>query len=120
MGNDTVGSTTLRHWYFPLLGRGLDQHLPRHGATLANILLTTADTLATTGRETAPDIIASNILSRGRILGGDPCPVALQFLGHHLCQAGQGALSHFGTSDANNHGIIRFNHDPGIDLWYRC
>ncbi len=39
-----------------------------------------------------------------------------EFLGHELGEAGEGALSHFGTRDADDDGIVRPDHDPGVDL----
>ena len=78
--------------------------------------MTAANALATTGGKTAPHPVAREALTGRCVLSRHLGPVALQFLGHHLCQAGKGALPHLGTGDTNDDRIIGLNHHPGINL----
>ena len=43
-------------------------------------------------------------------------PVALEFLGDQLGEAGKRALAHFGAGDADDDGFVGLDHDPGVDL----
>ena len=119
MGDHAVFRVAFCHRYAPGIGGGLDQHVPGNGATLTNILLATTNALTATGGKTAPHPVAREALTRRDVLGGHLGPVALQFLGHHLCQSGERALTHLGTRNTNDDRIIGFNHHPGVDLGYR-
>ena len=59
---------------------------------------------------------ARDVLAGCRIFGRDLRPVALQFLGDKLGEAGQRALAHFGAGDADDHGVVGPDHDPDADL----
>jgi hypothetical protein len=116
MGDQAVLGAALGGGDAPGIGRRLDQHLPRDGAALAHIEMALADAAAAAGGEAAPGPVATQVLARRRILGGDLGPVALQLLGHQLRQAGQGALAHLRARNANDHGVIGLDQDPGVDL----
>src|SRR5690606_5280340 len=86
------------------------------GAAPAHIVMGFANPPAAAGGEIAPGAVAREVLARRRIFGGHLRPVALQFLGDELRQAGQRALAHFGARDADDHGVVGPDDDPGIDL----
>ena len=118
MGDDAIGSTAFSRWHFPGVGGGLNEHFARRRTALAHIVLRLANALAAGGVVIAPYPLARRVLARCRIF---PChlrPVAFQFFGHHLREAGKGALPHLRTCNANDHGVIRFHDNPGID--FRC
>src|SRR5262249_32181289 len=50
------------------------------------------------------------------ILGRDLRPVAVELLGHELRESGQRALSHLRARDADDDGVIRADHHPGVDF----
>ena len=52
----------------------------------------------------------------GRILRPDLAPVALQLLAHHHGIGGPHTLAEFGLGDADRHGIVGRDDDPGVDL----
>ncbi len=41
---------------------------------------------------------------------------AFEFFGNQLRETGERALAHFGTRDADHHGVVRLDHHPGIDF----
>ncbi len=55
----------------------------------------------------------------GRILRPDLAPVALQLLAHHHGIGGPHPLAELGLGDANRHGIVGRDDDPGVDLVVR-
>ena len=55
-------------------------------------------------------------LARRWILIFDFLPVAFQLLGDQLGEARDGALAHFRADNADQAGVIGFDHHPGIDL----
>src|SRR5258708_34081030 len=75
-----------------------------------------ADAAAAAGRHVAPRALARKVAAGRREFGRDLRPVALQFLGHELGEAGFGALAHFGAGDTNHDGVIRADDHPGIDF----
>src|SRR5262249_5663225 len=50
------------------------------------------------------------------ILRADLAPVASQLLGDHHRIGSPHALAEFGLSDADRHGLVRRDYDPGVDL----
>ena len=99
-----------------MVGGGLDQHHARGGAPLADELVGFANAAAAGGEEVSPDALARNVLARGREFIGNLRPVAFQFLGAKLAQAGQSALPHFRTGDTNDDAFIGLDHHPGVNL----
>ena len=116
VGDDAVGRIALGRRHLPLGCRRRDQHLARHGAAFADILVALADAAAATGREVLPDAVAPEVFARRRVFGGDLAPVAVQFLGHELGEARQGALAHFRAGDADDHLVVGLDHDPGVEF----
>src|SRR5262249_12538323 len=89
MRDDAVGSGAFGGRHFPFIGGGLDQHHARGGAALAHIVLRGADAAAAAGRIVAPDPLAGDILAGRGEFGRHLRPVALQFLGAKLREAGE-------------------------------
>ncbi|MET3323489.1 hypothetical protein ABIF54_000742 [Bradyrhizobium japonicum] len=116
MGDDALRGGAFRRRHFPRIGGGLDQHHARGGAALADIVLRRADAAAATGREIAPDALAGDALAGCRIFGRDLRPVAFEFLGDELGEAGERALAHLGAGDADHDGVVGPDHDPGADF----
>ncbi len=114
--DDAVGRAAFAGRHLPLGRRRRDQHLARHGAALADILMAFADAAAATGREVLPDPVATKVLSRSRIFPGDLVPVATQLLGDELGETGERALPHLGAGDADHHLVVGMDHHPGVDL----
>ncbi len=52
----------------------------------------------------------------GSILRPDLAPVALQLLAHHHGIGGPHTLAELGLGDADRHGIVGRDDDPGVDL----
>src|SRR5207253_5292187 len=67
-------------------------------------------------REGAPGALPRDALAGCRIFGRDLRPVALQFFGDKLGEAGQRALAHFRAGDADDRGVVRPDHDPDAHL----
>ena len=119
MGHDAIGRGAFPGRHAPLIGRRLHQHHARRSATLADVFVALPDAARAAGREIAPDPVAGQILPRRRVFRGHLRPIGVQLLGHQLRKAGQRALTHFRTGDADDDGIIRLDHNPGIDLRHR-
>src|SRR5262249_19031980 len=68
------------------------------------------------GREIAPGALARNALAGGGEFGDDLGPVAFEFLGNKLGEAGERTLAHLGACDADHHGVVGPDHDPGVDF----
>ena len=102
--------------HLPLGCRSLHQHQARSSTPLANVLHRRADAAAASGAEVTPDPLAGKVLARGGVFGGHLGPVGVEFLGDELCQAGQRALAHLHAGDADDHGVVGLDDDPGIDL----
>ena len=114
--DDAVGCNALGGRDFPFIGRRLHQHHARRRAALAHVIVRSADAAAAAGAKVTPDALARDVGARRRIFGGDLGPVAFEFLGNHLRQAGERALAHFRAGDTHHHGIVRPDHNPGVDL----
>src|ERR1700716_775908 len=104
MGDDAVGGGTFRSRYLPIIRSSLDQHRARGGTALAHIFLRGSDAAAAAGREIAPCAFARHALARRRKFGGDFRPVAFEFFGDKLGEAGKRTLAHFRSRDANDDG----------------
>ena len=77
----------------------------------------TALAIATvSGLEIAPNAIACEILAGRRELGRDLRPVAIEFFGDELREAGECALAHFRTRNADDDSLVGPDHDPSIDF----
>ena len=116
MRDDAVGGGAFRGRHLPFIGRGLDQHHARGGAALADIFLRGADAAAAAGREIAPGALAGDALAGRRIFGRDLRPVAFEFFGDELGEAGERALAHLRARDADHDGVVGPDHDPGVDF----
>ena len=116
MRDDAVGGGAFRDRHLPFIGRGLDQHHACGGAALADIVLGGADAAAAAGREIAPGALARHALAGRGKFGHDLGPVAFQFLGDELGEAGERALAHLRARDADHHGVVGPDHDPGVDF----
>ena len=88
--------------HLPLVGCGLDQHQAGGGAAFAHILMRLANRAAAGGVVVAPRALALHIVARRRIFGRDLGPVAIEFLGDELGEAGLRALAHLGPGDARS------------------
>src|SRR5262249_24331443 len=88
----------------------------RRGPALADIFMRHADAATAAGREVAPHALAGNALPGGRIFPRHLRPVAFQLLGDELGEAGERALAHLGTGDADDDGVVRADHHPGVDF----
>ena len=62
----------------------------------------------------APDAIAAEILAGGGIFGAYFAPVTFKFFGNKLCKAGECALPHLHTGDADGDCFVGSNHDPRV------
>ena len=60
--------------------------------------------------------LLARIAVRGRVLRPHLRPVALQLLADHHGVGGPDALAELGLGDADRHGVVRRDHDPGIDF----
>jgi hypothetical protein len=116
VGDNTVSDRQLANRHLPLLGRGLQQHHARGGATAADIILRDADTAASAGRHLAPDAFAGEVLSRRDLFRLYFVPIALELFGDELDETRNRALSHLRARDADHAGVVGFDEDPGIDL----
>ena len=116
MGDDPLGSGAVARRHAPGIGRRRDQHLARGGAAFAHVVVGAANAPAAAGGEAFPYLAPGQVGARRGVFGGHAGPVAVQFLGHQLGQARQGALAHFRARDADHHGLVRPHHDPGGDL----
>ena len=116
MRDHAVRGNALGGRHLPFVGGGLDEHHARSGATLAHVFLRLADALAAGGLIVLPDAVARDIAARAWIFPRHLRPVALELFGHQLRQAGEGPLTHIDAGDADNHGVIRLHHHPGVDL----
>src|SRR6266851_4469651 len=85
-------------------------------AALHSITGTFHSFAAAWGEKVAPYALAGHALAGRRIFGGDFRPVAFQFFGDELGEAGEGSLTHFRARDANDDGIVGPDHHPGVDL----
>jgi hypothetical protein len=114
--NDAPGDAALGDRHLPSLGSRLHEHDSRRRAALSNVVLRRADAAAAAGAELAPDALARDVLARRREFGHHLGPVALEFLGDHLGEAGQRSLPHLGTGDAHDDRVVGPDDDPGVDL----
>ena len=102
--------------HVPARGGGGDQHLARGGAGLAQVVLRRADGAAGAGRHVAPDAVAPAVLVRRGELGLHLAPVAFELFGDQHRQRGEAALAHLRLGDADDHGVVGLDHDPGGDF----
>ena len=116
VGDDAVGDGALLGLHLPLVGSGLDQHHARRGAALTHVKVRLADAAASARRHVLPHALPGDVLARCRVLPGDLLPVALEFLGHELGEAGQRALAHFRAGDADDSRVVGLDDNPGVDL----
>src|SRR5262249_19783257 len=100
----------------PLLGRGLQQHHARGGATAADIVLRGANTAAAAGRHLAPDALAGAVLSGRDLFRLYFAPIALELFGDELDEAHDRPLYHLRARDTDHAGVVGFDEDPRIDL----
>jgi hypothetical protein len=116
-----VGDHALRGRAFglghvPVRGSSRNEHGACGGAGAAQIVLRGADRAARARRHVAPNTIALAVLVRRRELGLHLAPVAFELFRDQHRQRRKAALAHLGLGDADNHGVIRLDHDPGGDL----
>ncbi len=116
MGDHALGRGAVARRHAPGIGRRRHQHLARGGAAFAHVVVGAANAPAAAGGEAFPYLAPGQVGARRGVFGGHAGPVTVQFLGHQLGQARQGALAHFRTRDADHHGLVRPHHDPGGDL----
>ena len=116
MGDDAAGGPAFGHGHVPLCRCRLHQHHARRGAAFAYIFGALADALATAGTKIAPDAIACQVLAGRGVFGTHLGPVCIELFGHQLRQAGERALAHFRAGNADDDGVVRIHHDPGIDF----
>ena len=64
----------------------------------------------------APHALASDVLTWRREFSGDLRPVAFQLLGDQLGKTGHRPLPHLGARNPDDNGLVRSDHDPGVDL----
>ena len=119
VGNDAVGYREFAGRDIPLLGGGLQQHHARRRTAAPDIILRRADAAAAAGAHFAPRPLAGEIAARRDAFGRHLVPVALQFLGHELGEAGERALPHLRARDADHAGVVGLDGDPDIDLGCR-
>src|SRR5262249_23833138 len=116
VGDDTISDRQFADRDLPLIGRGLQQHHARGGATATDIILRDADTAASAGRHLAPDAFAGEVLSRRDLFRLYFVPIALELFGDELDEARNRSLSHLRARDTDHAGVIGFDEDPSIDL----
>src|SRR5262249_40125267 len=64
----------------------------------------------------APDALASDVLTRRWEFGSHLRPVAFQLLSDQLGETGHRPLPHLGACNSDDNGLVRADHDPGVDL----
>src|SRR6266446_1561399 len=111
-----VGHGQFGNRHLPLVGRGLLEHLARDCAALAHVIMRVTDAAAAAGRKVAPHTLAGNALAGRGIFPGDLRPVAFELFRDKLAEAGECALPHLRAGNADNHGVVPFDHHPGVDL----
>ncbi len=116
MGDNALFNPAFGGRELPVLGGRLDQHMTRHRAALAHVILRRAHAQAAARDEIAPDAAARRALAGRRKFSRHLRPVAVEFLGDELGETGQRALAHFGAGDPNDDGFVRPDNDPGVDL----
>src|SRR5262249_22404213 len=116
VGDDTISDRQFADRDLPLLGRGLQQHHARGGATATDIILRDADTAASAGRHLTPNALAGEVLPRRDLFRLYFVPIALAFFGDELDEARDRALSHLRARDADHAGVVGFDENPRIDL----
>src|SRR4051794_3073987 len=119
MRDNAVGYGELADRYIPLLGCRLQQHQARRRPSTSNVVLRRADPAAAAGAHFAPGALAREVAGRRDSLGRYFIPVTLQFLGHELCKACEGALSHLRTCDANHASVVRLDRNPDVHFGRR-
>ncbi len=116
VGNHPLGNGALTGGHLPLPGGSFSQHHTGSGAALTQILMGATNRRRAGSELTPPDIVALAVPARLDQFEVHLVPVAFQILGHQLRQAGQRALAHFLTGDADQHRLIGLNHHPGVHL----
>jgi hypothetical protein len=116
MGDDAARGGAFRARHVPPRSRRCEQHLARRGAGAPQIVLRGRDGAAGAGRHVAPGAVAAEVLARRHELGLHLAPVAFELFGDQHGQCGEGALAHLGAGDADDHGVVGLDHDPGGDL----
>ena len=116
VGDDALCSGTPGGRNPPTRRRRLHEHHARRRTAFTDVLLAFSNAPAAAGGEVLPGTSAQYALLCGSPLPTEQVPVALQFLGDELCEAGQGALPHLGTGDSHDDAVVRIDDDPGVDL----
>ncbi len=116
VGNDAVRDAHFADRHLPLIGRGLQQHHARRGAAAAHVVLRGADAARAAGAHLAPGALAREVACRADAFGRHLLPVAFEFFGDELGEAGERALAHLGARDTDHAGIVRLDRDPQIDF----
>ena len=119
MAQHAVRGRNFRRGHAPLFRGGLDQHRPGRGASLADIVVRSADAARAGREEIAPHAVARKILTGRRIFSGYLGPVAFQLLGNELREPRERPLSHLRARHADDHRVIGLYHHPRVDLGRR-
>ena len=116
VADDAVPSAAFLRLDVPARGGLCDQHLSRLRAGSAQIVLRRADRDARGRHHVAPWAAAREILGGSKEVRTHARPVAIEFFGHQHRQRGRDALAHLRSRDADVHGVVRLDRDPGRDL----
>ena len=116
MGDDAVRDLELADRHLPLIGRRLEQHHARGRAAATDIVLRGADAATAARAHVAPGALARKIGAGGDLLGRHLLPVALELLGDELGEAGNRALAHLGTRNADHAGVVGLDGDPYVEF----
>src|SRR4051812_16042403 len=119
MRDNSVRYGELADRYIPLLGCRLQQHQARRRPSTSDIVLRRAYPSAAAGAHFAPGAFAREVARRRDAFGRYFIPVTLQFLCHELCEAGECALSHLRTCDADHASVVRLDRNPDVDFGRR-
>ncbi len=102
VGDHAVGRLAFAFRHAPFLGSGLDEHDPGRSPAFAHILVAFANATRAAGGEVAPDTVAAQVLTRGRVFPAHLGPIRLEFLSDELGETGQRALPHFRARNAHH------------------
>src|SRR5262249_57869940 len=112
LGNDAGLCFALGGRHLPLIGSGLDQHLTRGRATLADILLRPTNAAAAARGHVSPNAIARQVLAGRWVFDFYLLPVAVELLGHQLSKPCRCALAHFRSGNADHDRIVGPDEHP--------
>src|SRR6185503_7280280 len=102
--------------HLPLIGCRLEQHHACGRAAATDIVLRGADAATAARAHVAPGALARKIGAGGDLLGRHLLPIALELLGDELGEAGNRALAHLGTRNADHAGVVGLDGDPYVEL----